>query len=90
MAFELRPGQGTLFQNDQRGNDKAPAYRGELRLEDGTLVKLAGWKKQGAKGPFLSLSIDRPREERTQEAVRAQNDSRRGGAFDEADEGPPF
>lgn len=63
MAFELREGQGTLFKNDKDGNEKRPDYRGELKLLSGETVKLAGWIKQGAKGSFLSISIDKPREQ---------------------------
>ncbi len=47
MAFELKPGQGALFQNDQKGNDRAPTHRGELCLLDGTVIKIAGWRKEG-------------------------------------------
>lgn len=63
MAFEQRPGSGTLFPNDQKGNDRAPAYRGDLALEDGRVIKIAAWRKEGRKGEFLSLAIDKPREE---------------------------
>ena len=62
-GFELREGQGNLFKNDKDGNEKRPDYRGEIKLLDGQTVKLAGWIKQGAKGSFLSLSIDKPRED---------------------------
>ncbi len=61
MAYEQRPGSGTLFRNET-DNPKAPAYKGELCLEDGRVIRLAGWVKEGAKGKFLSLSIDKPRE----------------------------
>jgi len=60
-AYQQKPGTGTLFQNDQRGNDRAPNWRGSLLLEDGTELKVAAWTKRGAKGEFLSLSIDKPR-----------------------------
>lgn len=63
MAFELKDGSGTLFRNDKDGNDKRPDYRGELKLLNGETIKLAGWIKEGAKGKFLSLSVDKPREQ---------------------------
>jgi len=63
MAFEMKPGSGTLFRNDKDGNDKRPDYRGELKLADGEVIKLAGWIKEGAKGKFLSLSVDKPKEQ---------------------------
>jgi len=61
MAYEPRPNSGTLFKNDKQGNDKAPDYKGDLCLPTGEVIKIAGWIKQGAKGPFMSLSIDKPR-----------------------------
>lgn len=62
MAYEPRPGSGTLFKNET-DNPKAPQYRGDLCLSTGEIIKLAGWIKEGAKGKFLSLSIDKPREQ---------------------------
>lgn len=60
--FQNRPGSGALFRNET-DNPKAPAYKGELCLEDGRMIRLAGWVKEGRKGKFLSLSIDKPRED---------------------------
>lgn len=98
MAYELRPGQGTLFQNDQRGNDKAPTHRGELCLDDGQVIKIAGWRKEGRNGPFVSLKIDKPREDRddTQsfrgggsEGVAGRGDHR-ADRFPEVEDDLPF
>lgn len=61
MPFEQRPGSGSLFPN-RSDNPKAPAYKGELCLEDGRIIRLAGWVKEGSKGKFLSISIDKPLE----------------------------
>lgn len=64
MAYEPRPGTGSIFQNDRKEKDSHPDYRGDLCLEDGTVVKIAGWKKQTSGGkPFLSLKIDKPRDD---------------------------
>ena len=65
---------GALFVNDKKGNPSAPDYQGDFKLTQEFLaaltaalgdapdckVKLAGWKKQGQKGPYLSLSIQPP------------------------------
>jgi len=56
MGFEHKEGSATLFVNDKKGNDKAPDWRGD-GLFNGKKVKLAGWKKQGNKGGFISLTI---------------------------------
>lgn len=62
MAFEERPGSGTLFRNeDAEANPKAPAYKGTLCLLTGEVIRIAGWVKEGKKGRFLSISIDKPR-----------------------------
>lgn len=71
MAFELKPGQGTLFANDKQGNDKRPDRRGELNI-DGTIYELSGWIKEGKNGPWLSLSC-KPKEQRENRSDRRQN-----------------
>jgi hypothetical protein len=63
MAYERRPGQGTLFRNRDKGdNEKAPNLKGTalLELADGSLVDLeiAAWSRESEKaGKWLSLSI---------------------------------
>ena len=57
MAFTLNEGQGTLFKNDKKGNDKAPDYRGELMIGE-TLHKVAGWLKEGKSGKWMSLKVE--------------------------------
>lgn len=57
MAYELKDGQGSLFVNDKKGNDKAPDRRGEINI-GGTIYKLAGWIKQGANGPWMSMKAE--------------------------------
>lgn len=89
--FQHRPGSGTLFKNES-DNPKAPAYRGELCLDDGTVLKLAGWVKDGRKGKFLSLAIDKPREDSFRGAggggggdVRSGGSARGSDPFDDPD-----
>lgn len=56
MAWEPKEGSGSLFQADQKGNEKAPKWRGDIML-NGTVYELAGWVKETKKGDkFLSLS----------------------------------
>lgn len=79
MAFTPRPGSGSLFRNDKNGNERAPDYKGDLCLLDGEVVKIAGWLKDGQRGKFLSISIDRPREQQpSQDDFRAP--ARSGGS----------
>lgn len=80
---------GALFTNDKRGNDKAPDYRGDFKLTQELLdalavafctghdkVQIAGWKKQGQKGTYLSLSISPPY---IKDAPPAERPAARGG-----------
>ena len=55
MAYQHRDGTGALFRNDQKGNQRAPRYRGELMI-NGTPYELAAWIKEGKRGTFFSLS----------------------------------
>jgi uncharacterized protein (DUF736 family) len=47
---------GALFRNDKGDNERRPDYRGDVTV-NGVKFSLAGWKKEGAKGPYLSLSV---------------------------------
>jgi hypothetical protein len=55
MGFQHKDGTGALFRSDQKGNERAPRYRGELMI-NGTAYELAAWVKEGSRGTFLSLS----------------------------------
>lgn len=67
MAFEQKPGQGTLFKN-KKEKDSQPDYRGSVIADrdyrEGDKIELASWVKTPAKGgeKFLSLSISKPRQ----------------------------
>lgn len=47
---------GILFKNDRKERDSHPDYKGSITV-DGKEYWLSGWKKEGAKGPFMSLSV---------------------------------
>jgi uncharacterized protein (DUF736 family) len=51
--------KGALFTNDQKGNEKAPNYKGKLNV-NGKEYDIAGWVRQGKSGNFLSLTIAEP------------------------------
>jgi hypothetical protein len=89
MAYEARPGSGTLFRNETE-NPKAPAYKGELCLATGEVIRLAGWVKEGAKGKFLSLSIDKPRDGGTGADASRRTEPPRDGPSPFDDDLPPF
>lgn len=75
MAYEHREGSGSLFTNHKKEEGSSqPDYRGDAMV-GGVLVEIAGWKKQGNNGTFLSLNIkpkqDRP-EQKAPEPQRAK------------------
>jgi hypothetical protein len=51
--------KGALFTNNQKGNEKAPNYKGKLNV-NGKEYEIAGWVRQGKSGSFLSLTISEP------------------------------
>ena len=52
---------GVLFQNDKKGNEKAPDYKGKLNV-NGKDYELAGWLRDGKTGKFLSVKIQEPKQ----------------------------
>ena len=61
MAFEYQEGQGSLFRVDRKTNERAPDYKGKIKI-GGHVYELAGWLKKGQSGTFLSLKASEPRE----------------------------
>jgi len=57
MAFEHKPGSFSLFKNDQKGNEKAPNYRGEGKDHEGNAIEVSAWIRDGAKGKFMSCQF---------------------------------
>jgi hypothetical protein len=51
--------KGALFTNDQKGNEKAPNYKGKLNV-NGKEYEIAGWVRQGKSGSFLYLTLSEP------------------------------
>lgn len=71
----MKPLLGVLNQNVKKATKKQPDYTGFIKLEDGKVMKLAGWKKiNRANKPYLSLKLsenkpyvpaDKPQEDGT-------------------------
>lgn len=58
MAYEHRPGQGTLGKAKTKTKDTSPDLTGKIKLPDGKEYWLSGWiKKAGNGGEFYSLAI---------------------------------
>lgn len=58
MAYEHKPGTGSMFQNTNKKSESAPDYKGEINL-NGKVIKLAGWITQSKNGQqYLKLKED--------------------------------
>jgi uncharacterized protein (DUF736 family) len=73
---------GILFKNDRKEKETHPDYKGSITI-NGVEHWLSGWKKQGKKGTFLSLSIGEPKQE--QESPSQVNHGSQGDDFDDDD-----
>jgi hypothetical protein len=61
-------GRGALFRATEKKSDRAPDYRGDLTLADGTKLELAGWLKEDRNGKkYLSLSAKPFEDQRRQD-----------------------
>jgi len=56
MSFEHKEGMGTLFNNGFKQNEKQPDLKGDIMI-NGQLMSIAGWKKAGMKGEFISIKV---------------------------------
>lgn len=61
MAFELREGQGTIWDNRNRKRQpKHPDYTGEIKL-NGKVMAIALWSKESRNGEFFSVQVSEKR-----------------------------
>jgi len=63
MAYEIKPGNGSIFRNQYKKEDKHPDYKGQVRTPDGQLLDVACWLKEGKNGKFFSVSLKAPRDD---------------------------
>lgn len=59
MAYEPKPGQGTLFANNYKAEgDQKPDLKGTfINPSDGKEYEIAAWAKDAGKGVFYSLKV---------------------------------
>jgi hypothetical protein len=59
MAYIPKAGSLTLFRNDRKEKDSHPDYKGDGMDLEGNLVWVSAWVKEGAKGQFFSISMQK-------------------------------
>ena len=57
MAYEPKAGSLSLFKNDRKEKNTHPDYKGDGIDLQGNPVWISAWIKEGAKGKFMSISI---------------------------------
>jgi hypothetical protein len=58
MAYEMRPGSGSLFKNDRKEKETHPDLKGKVMLPNGEVRWVSAWKKKTAAGDtWLSLAL---------------------------------
>lgn len=58
MAYEMRAGSGSLFNNDRKEKDTHPDLKGKVMLPNGEVRWLSAWNKTtGAGAAWLSISV---------------------------------
>ena len=58
--YQQKPGSWNLFRNNKKTADNQPDYRGTITLEDGTVLELSAWLKEGKNGKFFSGTVRQP------------------------------
>lgn len=87
MAYEVKPGQGSLFKNKRKDSDKHPDYTGEVHIPPGwggKKVNIAAWLKTSQKGTkFMSLNLSDPSDRKPSAKQDAKADMKKADLDDE-------
>ena len=92
MAYEMRPGQGSLFRNDKKTSDNHPSMKGKVMLPNGEVRWISAWTKQTSSGDkWISLSIGDLVQQQGGGMVLDSHNQAKGNAYvQEADDDIPF
>jgi hypothetical protein len=88
MAYEMRPGQGSLFKNDKKTSERHPNLKGRLMLPDGSVYWVSGWTKETSAGEkWISLALG----DRVQQAGQSAHEQAKSNGYQgQQDEEIPF
>ena len=75
MAYEHKPGTGTIFKIDEKKSDMYPDYKGDIVLQDGTKQQIALWVKDTERGgKYFSAKISDPYIAPEKKETKEEND----------------
>lgn len=67
MAYEIKPGQISVFRNKKKEKESHPDYNISCRTPDGVELRGALWMKESGKGvKYMSGKLEVPRENNQQ------------------------
>jgi len=81
--MEKRDNSGVLFKSDNRDNERAPNYKGNITV-GGQDYWLSAWIKEGKSGKFMGLAVSPKEEYKAKPSERSKATD-----FDDSD-GIPF
>jgi hypothetical protein len=85
MTYEQKEGQGSLFKNDRKTNDRQPSYTGTAKWK-GETIRISLWQKQSNGKVWLSLALSEPMSK--QEQIIANSTG--GAKLPPAEDRPPL
>ena len=71
--YTPKEGQGSLFKNEKKNNEKSPEYTGNIFV-NGKEMRLSAWVKEGKSGKFLSIQISEKITKTTASEPASNND----------------
>ncbi len=79
--MEKRDNSGVLFKSDNRDNERAPHYKGNITV-NGQDFWLSAWIKEGKSGKFMGLAVS-PKDQQVQQKPKPK-----GSGFDDFEDAP--
>lgn len=62
---------GLLYPNENKATDNHPDYRGTITIDEQEYW-VSGWAKEGKRGPFISLAINKKEDKPKENAATVQ------------------